>query len=354
MHHRVVQSSVVLLTLSVAMVSSSLAEDAFPAAFNTQELTERFRSPAEALASLELPEGFQATLFAAEPDVRQPIALATDDRGRLWVVENYTYAEADTNFEVERQRDRILIFEDADNDGSFDSRKVFWDQGVRVTSVEVGFGGVWVLAAPNLLFIPDRDGDDVPDGKPQVLLNGWDGGRVRHNIVNGLRWGPDGWLYGRHGIQATSLVGTPETAPEHRTQLECGIWRYHPSRRVFEMVARGTTNPWGMDWDEHGQLFFINTVIGHLWHVVPGAYYQRMYGDHFDPHVYQLLPQNADHYHWNIADERWSETKKIGVTSKTDEAGGGHAHQGMMIYAGDNWPKGTVGSCLPSTSMDAA
>ncbi len=313
--------------------------DDFPEAFNTQPITEPLRSPEQALRSLSLPDGFQASLFAAEPDVRQPIAMTIDQRGRLWVVENYTYAESKVNYETEKLRDRILIFEDSDGDGKFDERIVFWDQGQKVTSVEIGFGGVWVLAAPNLLFIPDRDADDVPDGEPEIVLTGWNGGRIRHNIVNGLRWGPDGWLYGRHGIQATSLVGTPETPPEHRTQLNCSIWRFHPTRRVFEVVVRGTTNPWGMDWDQHGQLFFINTVIGHLWHVVPGAYYQRMHGDHFDPHVYQLLPQTADHYHWDIDQENWSATKKTGVTSATDKAGGGHAHQGMMIYGGDNWPR---------------
>jgi putative membrane-bound dehydrogenase-like protein len=331
-----------MVVAAAVMVSYSAAEvalcDEFPKAFDTQELTERLLSPQEALDAISVPDGFNVTLYAAEPDVRQPISLATDARGRLWVVENYTYAEREVNFETEKQRDRILIFEDTDGNGQFDKRTVFWDEGLKATSVEIGFGGVWVLAAPNLLFIPDRNRDDVPDSEPEVVLNGWDDGRIRHNIVNGLRWGPDGWLYGRHGIQATSVVGTPETAPEHRTQLECAIWRYHPTRRLFEVVARGTTNPWGMDWDEHGQLFFINTVIGHLWHVVPGSYYQRMYGDHFDPHVYELLPQNADHYHWDISEEKWHDTKKIGVTATTDKAGGGHAHQGMMIYAGDNWP----------------
>ena len=324
---------IVLVISTTVVLGDELAD-----IYDTQEVSERLRTPAEALAAIKLPEGFEATLFAAEPDVRQPIALTTDHRGRLWVVENYTYAERERNFDTSTQRDRILIFEDADGDGQFDKRTVFWDQGKKVTSVEVGFGGVWVLAAPELLFIPDRDGDDRPDGEPEVILNGWDDDRIRHNIVNGLRWGPDGWLYGRHGIQATSLVGSPGTPPERRVQMECAIWRYHPTRRQLEVVVRGTTNPWGMDWDQHGQLFFINTVIGHLWHVVPGAYYQRMYGDHFDPHVYQLLPQTADHFHWDVSEESWSDTKRKGVTSGTDKAGGGHAHQGMMIYAGDNWP----------------
>jgi len=293
--------------------------------------------PAEqAAASMMAPPGFHVTLFASEPVIRQPIGIATDSRGRVWVAENNTYSDAKVNFDL-TQRDRIIILEDADHDGRADKHTVFWDQGQKLTSVEVGFGGVWALCPPRLLFIPDRNGDDIPDGKPEVVLDGFDEGVVRHNIANGLRWGPDGWLYGRHGIQANSYVGVPGSLPSERTQINCCIWRYHPTRKIFEVVCRGTTNPWGMDWNESGELFFINTVIGHLWHSVPGAHYQRMYGEDDNPHVYELLGQTADHFHWDTA-EHWSDIRKIGVSRTTDQAGGGHAHIGLMIYQGDNWP----------------
>jgi putative membrane-bound dehydrogenase-like protein len=307
----------------------------FPEIFNTQEVKEQFLAPAEALATITLPEGFLVSLFAAEPDVQQPIAITTDERGRLWVAENYTYSESNVNFD-DALRDRIVILEDTDGDGRFDERTVFWDEAKKLTSVEVGFGGVWALCAPELLFIPDADRDDVPDGKPVVVLDGWDASAVRHNIVNGLKWGPDGWLYGRHGILATSLVGAPGAAPSQRVPINCGIWRYHPTRKVFEAVAHGTTNAWGFDYDEHGEMFFINTVIGHLWHVVPGAHYRRMYGTDFNPHLYQLIEQTADHFHWDTG-ENWSDIRK-GVSPTTDKAGGGHAHSGLMIYLGGNWP----------------
>ena len=307
----------------------------FPAVVNSQDPRDKPSSPAEAARSLKVPEGFGVTLFAGEPDVRQPIALATDERGRLWVAENYTYAEREVNFDT-NLRDRIVLFEDTDQDGRFDRRKVFWDEGQKLTSVAVGFGGVWVLCAPRLLFIPDRDRDDIPDGEPVVILDGWNDGAIRHNIVNGLRWGPDGWLYGRHGIQATSLVGKPGAPTSQRVRLNCGIWRYHPTRGSFEVVVHGTTNPWGFDYDQHGQMFFSNTVIGHLWHVVPGAHYRRMYGTDFNPHTYQLIEQCADHFHWDTG-EHWNDVGK-GVTDGTSRAGGGHAHCGLMIYQGDNWP----------------
>jgi putative membrane-bound dehydrogenase-like protein len=298
--------------------------------------------PERAAASITVPPGFHVSLFASEPVIRQPIGLATDSRGRLWVAENNTYSDARTNFDLSKH-DRIVILEDTDGDGRADRHTVFWDRAQKLTSVEVGFGGVWALCPPRLLFIPDRNGDDVPDGEPQVVLDGFDDGAVRHNIANGLRWGPDGWLYGRHGILATSYVGVPGCLPSQRTPLNCCIWRYHPTRKIFEVVCRGTTNPWGMDWNEQGELFFINTVIGHLWHAVPGAHFQRMYGEDDNPHVYQLLGQTADHVHWDTA-EHWSDIRKIGVSPTTDQAGGGHAHAGLLIYQGDNWPDRYRGS----------
>ncbi|HZR17645.1 MAG TPA: PVC-type heme-binding CxxCH protein [Verrucomicrobiae bacterium] len=300
------------------------------------EATNDFPIPVAQVANhVILPPGFKASLFAGEPDVRQPIAMTFDDRGRLWVAECYTYADLKTNYDL-NLRDRIVIFEDSRGTGHFDKRTVFWDQGQRLTSIAVGFGGVFATCAPNLLFIPDRNGDDVPDGPPQVLLDGWDTDVVRHNIVNGLKWGPDGWLYGRHGILATSNVGKPGTPESERTKLNCGIWRYHPTRHVFEVVCNGTTNPWGHDWDEYGNLMFINTVIGHLWQGIPGAYFQRMFGEHLAPHRYGLIEQAADHYHWDTG-KSWTESRNAGAGS--DALGGGHAHSGLMIYLGDNWPE---------------
>ena len=305
--------------------------------YDSQPITGPRMSPQEAAASIELPSGFAVDLFAAEPDVQQPIGMAWDSRGRLWVAENYTYAEAAMNFD-RKLNDRILIFQDADGDGKAEKRTVFWDQAKLLSSVEVGLGGVWALCPPNLLFIPDRNQDDIPDGPPEVVLDGFDADRVRHNLVNGLRWGPDGWLYGRHGILASSKVGRPDQADFERRELNCCVWRYHPQTKEFDVVSEGTTNPWGMDWDKNGHLFFINTVIGHLWHAIPGSHLQRMYGQDLDPHTYELLPHIADHVHWDEKGESWNALAKNGLSSATDAAGGGHAHVGMMIYGGSNWP----------------
>ncbi|MDP6719916.1 MAG: hypothetical protein QGF59_14745 [Pirellulaceae bacterium] len=208
---------------------------------NTQSSGQHPPSPQQSLRKLHLPEGFQVTLAAAEPDVRQPIAIAFDDRGRLWVAESYSYDGSDF---TDERRDRIVIFDDVDGDGVFDQRKVFHDGLNRLTGLTIGFGGVWITTPPHLEFIPDRDADDRPDGEPIVHLDGWSLA-AEHNSVNGLTWGPDGWLYGRHGIKQPSLVGRPGDNQEDRTPLSCCIWRYHPMQMTFELVADGRSTRGG-------------------------------------------------------------------------------------------------------------
>lgn len=284
-------------------------------------------------AAMKVPEGFRVTVAASEPDVKQPIAMALDDRGRTWIAEAYEYpqrAKGDTG------RDRILIFEDTNGDGKLDSRKVFAEGLNLVSGLEVGFGGVWVGAAPYLLFIPDANGDDKPDGEPQVLLDGW-GYQDTHETLNAFIWGPDGWLYGCHGIFTHSNVGKPGTAKEERTPINAGVWRYHPLRHEFEVFAHGTSNPWGVDFNDQGEAFVTACVIPHLFHMIQGGRYQRQAGTHFNPNTYDDIKTIADHLHYLGA------TPHSG-NGKSDEAGGGHAHAGAMIYQGGAWPKSYHGA----------
>lgn len=327
---------------ALPLLTASLFAADFPVPFNSEKGSPM---PAEEVArTMELPPGFKCQVFAAEPDVQQPIAMAWDAKGRLWVAENYTYAENPARWDT-KLRDRIIILEDKDGDGKHDGRKVFWDQGSYLTSVEIGYGGAWILHNGTLSFIADKNGDDVPDGEPEILLDGFNTKTIGHNIVNGLRWGPDGWLYGRHGITDTSSVGAPGTPADKRVKFNCAIWRFHPTRKVLEAVAHGGTNSWGHDWNADGELFMINTVIGHLWHVIPGAYYRRMFGTHLNPYVYEVIEQTADHFHWDTGSEKWSDIR-TGISNKTLELGGGHAHVGMLIYQGGTWPKEYHGAML--------
>jgi hypothetical protein len=136
-----------------------------------------------------------------------------------------------------------------------------------------------------------------------------------------------------NGIQSYSIVGTPETPENQRQHIDCGVWRIHPVTRQFEVVAWGTTNPWGLDFDDFGEMFITNCVIAHLWHVIPGAHFKRMYGQDINPHTYKLMDTCADHLHFIGT---WTDVRK-GPNLNLD-AGGGHAHVGAMVYLGDNWP----------------
>lgn len=285
--------------------------------------------PTEAAAKFKLPPGFKATLFAGEPDVVQPIAFTFDDRGRLWVVECHSYP----NWDGER-KDRVLILEDSDGDGKHDKRTVFLDDGRNLTGIEYGFGGIWLTSVPNLIFVPDANKDDKPDGPPVVKLDGWDL-KAKHNVVNGIIWAPDGWLWGLNGILSNSSVGKPGTPDDQRMKMNCGVWRYHPVTEKVEAVAHGTTNPWGLDFDEYGEAFITNCVIKHAFHVVPGAHFERMFGQDINPRTYQLIPSIADHIHWGGG--HWTESR--GGAGIHDAPGGGHAHSGAMVYLGDNWPE---------------
>ncbi|MEM9365561.1 MAG: PVC-type heme-binding CxxCH protein, partial [Planctomycetota bacterium] len=291
-------------------------------------------SPAEAARQLKLPTGFDATVFAAEPEVRNPIDLAWDHQGRLWIAENYTYGRREVHFRDDL-RDRVVVFEDADLDGTPESRRVFLDTVTKLTSVEVGRGGVWLMCPPQLLFVPDADHDAVPDGPVQVKLDGFKVAEANyHNFANGLRFGPDGWLYGRCGGSCPGMVGRPGTSGRQRVALEGGIWRYNVDTEHFEVLCHGTTNPWGHDFTDTGELFFINTVNGHLWHGIEGAHFKRPFTLDPNPLAYELIDQHADHYHF---DTTGSWTKSRGGAA--NDFGGGHAHCGMMIYRESTWPE---------------
>jgi putative membrane-bound dehydrogenase-like protein len=297
--------------------------------------------PEKAAAAMTVPEGFHVTLFAGEPDVHQPIAFTLDDRGRLWVVEAYTYPKrhpfpGPVLPDAEKAKgDKILIFEDTDGDGKFDKKTTFIEGLNLVSGIEVGFGGVWVGAAPYLLFIPLDAKTDKPAGPPQILLDGWHY-EDTHETLNSFTWGPDGWLYGCHGVFTHSRVGKPGTPDKDRVPINAGVWRYHPTRHVFEVFAHGTSNPWGLDYNTVGDFFIEACVIPHLFHIVQGGRYQRQAGQHFNPYTYADIQTIADHLHWQGANP-WA------GNNKSDSMGGGHAHCGLMCYQGGAWPKEYTG-----------
>jgi putative membrane-bound dehydrogenase-like protein len=332
--YRRITSCLILVGLVAILPRGSASADDFPAPRNTEKGSGGPLPAREAAVGFRVPEGFHVSVFAAEPDVQNPIAMAWDPRGRLWIAENFTYAERAQRFDL-KQRDRVLIFEDTNGDGQFDRRTIFTDGVQMLASIELGLGGVWLLCPPRLLFLPDSDGDDVADGPAKVVLDGFSVPPENyHTFANGLKWGPDGWLYGRCGASSAGEIGPPGTPLDLRVPIRGGLWRYHPLRKRFEGLTHGTTNPWGHDWNSLGELFFINTVNGHLWHMIPGAHFVRPHTVDPNPRAYAQIDQHADHWHWDHSKELI-----LGAPGSGDSArGGGHAHSGLSIYLGDQWP----------------
>src|SRR5262245_21297770 len=181
---------------------------------------EEYPSPTKAVERMKVPEGFRVQLVAGEPTLIKPIAATTDERGRLWVVESHSYPH--WLKDKGPGKDRVLILE-RQPDGSF-SCKVFLADGVNLSGIAVGCGGVWLTSVPQLIFIPVKD--DKPAGAPVVHLDGF-ALDPKHNVVNDLAWGPDGWLYGLHGITSKAYLGAPGTPAAKRLAMHCGVWRYH-------------------------------------------------------------------------------------------------------------------------------
>ncbi len=265
--------------------------------------------PAEAQKKFVVPEGFEARLFAAEPDVINPVAMTWDERGRLWVVELFEYPKGAAP--GTKPRDCIKILEDADNDGRADKVTVFADGLNLATGILIGNGGVYVGEAPNLIFLQDTNHDDKVDTRT-VLLTGF-GLEDRHELLNGFTWGPDGWLYMTHGVFTHSKVKIPE-ATEPGIEMNAAVARYHPRTKKFEVFAEGTSNPWGVDFDAAGNAFVSACVIDHLFHMAPGGIYQRQSGVPKNPYAYELLPSIVDHKHYMAA------------------------YCGICVYQGDNFP----------------
>ena len=266
-------------------------------------------SPQDELKRFKTRPGLAVDLVASEPQVRQPVCINFDERGRMWVVQYIQYplpagvkvVEYDQYLRAKfdkvppppphqfRGSDKITILEDVDSNGSFRKVKTFMDGLNIATSALPGRGGrfpgdygVWVLNPPYLLFYPDKDHKDVPDGDPIVHLSGF-GLEDTHAVANNLTWGPDGWLYGCQGSTCTAHVKAELSGDSRTTDfLGQAIWRYHPETHRFEIFAEGGGNTFGLEFDDAGRAY-----SGTNWgggyrglHYVQGGYYLKSWGKH--------------------------------------------------------------------------
>ncbi len=257
-------------------------------------------SPAEAVTHFKTPEDLSVQLVLGDPEIAQPLFMSWDERGRMWVMEYRQYPDPAGLKMISRDTflrsvydkvppappnhfkgsDRISIHEDSDRDGVYDKHNVFVDELNIASSFAVGRDGVYVTNPPYLLFYPDANHDDVPDGDPQVLLEGF-GIEDSHSVINSLRFGPDGWLYGGQGSTVTGAVKKPGSTDPPVRSLGQLIWRYHPEKQIYEIFAEGGGNTFGCEIDEKGRIY-----SGHNggdtrgFHYVQGGYYRKGFGKH--------------------------------------------------------------------------
>ncbi len=234
-------------------------------------------SPADAIKKMTVPPGFSVELVASEPDIVNPVAMTFDERGRIWITESLEYPRRSAG----PGRDRIKILEDTDGDGKADKFTIF-AEGLNIPSgIAVGHGGIWVANSPDILFYKIGP-DGKAAGKPEVVVTGF-GRDDTHELPNSLTWGPDGWLYGLNGVFNRSHV--KQRGKDF--DFTCALFRIHPKTREFQLFCEGTSNPWGVAWDNEGSAFVSACVIDHLWHLTETGYYHRQ-GGPYPPFTWQL------------------------------------------------------------------
>jgi len=205
------------------------------------------RSPADELSGFHVPDGFQVELVAAEPAITKPMNMAFDAKGRLWITQSTQYpfpAKAD-----EKGTDAVVVLEDKDHDGSFESTRVFAD-GLNIPIGLLPFGdGVLCFSIPNIYYLHDTDQDGVCDSR-EVLLGPFDTSRDTHGMVNSLRLGSDGWVYACHGFNNQSKV---QGRDGHSIAMTSGnVFRFKPDGSRVELFTQGQVNPFGMAQDRWG------------------------------------------------------------------------------------------------------
>jgi len=226
--------------------------------------------PEESLKHIVLPDGFTASLFAAEPDIIKPICLAWDERGRLWIAETIDYPN-DLQ-PVGEGHDRIRICEDTNGDGRADQFTVFADKLSIPTGMCFANGGLIVLESGRTLFLKDANGDDRADER-RVLFSGWGMGDT-HATASNLRYGPDNWIWGTVGYSGFDGVvgGKP-------LKFGMGVFRFKPDGSELEFIRSTDNNTWGLGIREDGQVFGSTANRNASWHMpIPNRFYESVGG----------------------------------------------------------------------------
>lgn len=215
-------------------------------------------SPEDERKTFKLPEGYEISLFASEvefPDLRKPVQMTFDAKGRLWVCTMPSYPMYLPGVPV---NDKVLIFEDENRDGKADSCKTFADKLHVPTGLEFGKGGLFLAQQPNLMFLKDTDGDDKADVR-ELVMHGFDTADS-HHAMHAFVYDPGGALYFQEGTFHHSQIETPYGPRRIR---DAGVFRYEPRTEKFDIyISYPFANPWGHYYDRWGQDFLADASGG--------------------------------------------------------------------------------------------
>lgn len=275
-------------------------------------------APAESMKHMVLPEGFEAKLFAAEPDIIKPLWMTWDERGRLWIGESIDYPNRVTD--PGKGSDRIKICEDTDGDGKADKFTVF-AMGLNIpTSLAFWNGGVIVHERKSTWFMKDTDGDGKADVKKE-LFTGWYRGLDTHAGPSNLQYGLDNWIWGMLGY-----AGFEGSVGGKSHKFSQGFYRFKPDGSQLEFVRSTNNNTWGIGFSEDG-LVFGSTANGNpsCYMPIPNRYYEAVRG--WSPEVLRPI---ADSWKFKAA------TDKV---RQVDWHNGYTAAAGHALYTARAYPK---------------
>ena len=224
-------------------------------------------SPEESRQHIQVPKGFEVELYAAEPNIINPIAFAWDERGRLWVIQSQDYPHGLDN---DVGGDRITICEDTDEDGKADSFIDFATEQSLSTGIVIVNGGAIVAQAPDMFFLEDTDGDDKMDKK--TLLFGGFGTYDTHAGPANLKYGPDNKIWGSVGYS-----GFENQFDGNRINFTRGLFRFSRDGKSFEPIGQFNNNTWGLGISPDFEIFGSTANNNHCCYVgIPLRHYDYL------------------------------------------------------------------------------
>ena len=284
-------------------------------------------SPQDSMKRAQVPAGFELSLFAAEPDIEHPIAIAWDEKDRLWVVETLDYPNGMVT--GDRGNDRLKICEDTDRDGRADKFTVFADHLALATSVVHANGGAIVSSGGKMLFLKDTDGDGKADER-KVLFEGFKM-HDTHAGVSNLRYGFDGWIYGTVGY-----AGFEGTVGGQLVKFDTGVFRFLPDGSKIEFLGKTTNNTWGLGFTEQFDILGSTANRQPSWQVIGdgGNVHRADRGTHIYPTTLDV--QGSDG--WDPPVELLGDGK-IRAKGRHYTAAAGHAVYTAKRFPQDWWDK---------------